>query len=316
MTVDNILDMKYLNDLIPAMAEEGLETELFFEVKSNLKKEQIRLLHDAGIKTIQAGVESLSTPILTLMRKGVTTLQNVQTLKWCKELGVKAYWNILWGFPGETAAEYEHMAAMVPSLHHLRPPTYAGPVRLDRFSPYYEEAASFGFSDVQPYVAYSHVYPFEPSVLRNLAYYFTARFPAPVAPDVYARCLDERVIEWRSVHDQSDVFSTDDGTTLKIFDTRPTARRSLTELSGLERALYEACDGIRSNVQLQSVARETHERDITTEDIDAILAPLVDSGLVLREGNKYLSLAIPVGVYSPSNQILARFLAHTLDQAA
>jgi hypothetical protein len=31
------------------------------------------------------------------MRKGVTALQNIQLLKWCTELGVRPYWNVLWG---------------------------------------------------------------------------------------------------------------------------------------------------------------------------------------------------------------------------
>ena len=316
MTVDNILDMKYLKDFIPQLAREGLDLELFYEVKSNLKKEQIRLLRDAGIRTIQAGVESLSTPVLDLMRKGVSALQNVQTLKWSKELGVKSFWNILWGFPGEAPEEYERVARLLPWLFHLRPPHYAGPVRLDRFSPYFEEASSFGFTEVTPYLAYSLVYPFDPAAVKNIAYYFTARFPGSVPPKTYTAAVDAQIAEWRSVHAESDLFSTDDGKTLQIFDTRPAAQRPLTELSGLERALYEACDGIRSITRLQDVAQNECEKELAAQDIEAVLKPLVDSGLMLREGGKYLSLAIPVGTYTPNKKVLARFLAVTLAQPA
>ncbi len=38
---------------------------------------------------------------------------------------------------------------------------------LDRFSPYYEQAASFDFTDVEPFPAYSYVYPLAPAVLAN-----------------------------------------------------------------------------------------------------------------------------------------------------
>ena len=45
--------------------------------------------------------------ILRLMRKGVTAIQNIQTLKWCFEHDVEASWNILYGFPGERASQYD-----------------------------------------------------------------------------------------------------------------------------------------------------------------------------------------------------------------
>ena len=56
------------------------------------------------------------------MRKGVSGLQNIQLLKWCKELGVKPKWNLLFGFPGEPADEYARMAELAPLLSHLPPP--------------------------------------------------------------------------------------------------------------------------------------------------------------------------------------------------
>ena len=47
----------------------------------------MRLLRDAGVTTIQPGIESFSDRVLKLMKKGVTGLQNIQLLKWCKEIG-------------------------------------------------------------------------------------------------------------------------------------------------------------------------------------------------------------------------------------
>src|SRR6185369_2126878 len=65
--VDNILDMKYFDDFIPQLAAENRGLQLFYEVKSNLKKNQVRLLRDAGITEIQPGIESLSSRVLELM---------------------------------------------------------------------------------------------------------------------------------------------------------------------------------------------------------------------------------------------------------
>jgi hypothetical protein len=91
--------------------------------------------------------------VLKLMRKGVTGLHNVQLLKWCKEFGLKTYWNLLWGFPGEPAAEYEWMATLVPRLTHLPAPNGAYGLRLDRFSPNFFDAERLGFAHGELIVA-------------------------------------------------------------------------------------------------------------------------------------------------------------------
>src|SRR5260370_24175623 len=104
--VDNILDMKYFRDVLPALAEWKWPLQLFYEVKSNLSREQVHLLRDAGVRRIQPGIESLNDHILKLMKKGTTALRNIQLLKWCQEYGVTAEWSMLYGFPGETRPAY------------------------------------------------------------------------------------------------------------------------------------------------------------------------------------------------------------------
>src|SRR5258708_15840287 len=99
--------MKYFKTFLKLLAEKKREFGLFYEVKANLRKDQVQLLREAGIETIQPGIESLSDNVLRIMRKGVTTLQNIQLLKWCTELGLKVIFNIIWGFPGETPDDYK-----------------------------------------------------------------------------------------------------------------------------------------------------------------------------------------------------------------
>ena len=113
------------------------------------------------------------------MAKGVSGLQNIQLLKWCLELGIEVSWNLLWGFPGETAAMYAETVAFLPLLHHLQPPMAAGTIRLDRFSPNFFDAERLGFANVQPYPAYHYVYPLEATAVANLAYYFSFEYQRP-----------------------------------------------------------------------------------------------------------------------------------------
>jgi ribosomal peptide maturation radical SAM protein 1 len=141
--VDNIIDVRYLRDVLPQLRERAYDLSLFYETKANVRKDHVRLLRESGVDRIQPGIESLSTPILRFMRKGVTAFQNVQLLKWCAEYGLRVFWNVIYGFPGEPPEEYARMATIVPALEHLSPPSL-GPLVLDRFSPYHERPGDFG----------------------------------------------------------------------------------------------------------------------------------------------------------------------------
>ena len=284
MLADNILDLAYFKEFLPELARRGLNVRLYYEIKANLKKSQIRLLRDAGVTQIQPGIESFSDAILGLMRKGIRGLQNVQLLKWCKELNVIPLWNLLWGFPGEPPAEYARMAAMLPRLSHLEPPRAALAVRLDRFSPNYEQSGEFGFANVRPAAAYRHIYPFDDAALRNLAYFFDYDYQEPRDVGGYVADLRSAVAEWRAVYEHSGLFAEDRGEQLWIWDLRPIAARPLTVLTGFARTLYLACDEVRGMGSLARLA--------SAAEVEAVLGPLDEAGLILRDGDSVLSLAV------------------------
>ncbi|HET8644630.1 MAG TPA: RiPP maturation radical SAM C-methyltransferase, partial [Vicinamibacteria bacterium] len=243
--VDNIMDMAYFEDLLPDLARDRLGLELFYETKSNLKKDQVRLLKAAGIGTIQPGIESLSDSVLRLMRKGVSGLQNIQLLKWCAELGVRPAWNLIWGFPGEDPAEYARMASTVPLLTHLPAPAGACDIRMDRFSPNFAQAERLGFTDLRPLAPYRHLYPGLPEeALANLAYYFSFRYRTPQDVTAYVAPLARAVRTWRRHQGRSALFAVDVGGRLWLWDLRPAAGEPLAVLEGLPRALYGACDAV------------------------------------------------------------------------
>jgi ribosomal peptide maturation radical SAM protein 1 len=287
--VDNILDMKYFREFVPELTRLGLKVTLYYEVKSNLSKEQVRQLYEAGIREIQPGIESFSDSVLMLMRKGVTGLQNIQLLKWCKEIGVRPWWNILWGFPGESPEEYARMAGMLPLLAHLDPPELGIPISLHRFSPNFDKATEMGFSNIVASSAYTWIYPISAGDMFNLAYYFDYKYSDGRDVTTYTNDLAARIAEWQTSHAGSKLFYTDDGTRLFIWDFRPMALRSLTILDGLQRELYLASDKVSSTAQL---ARACGKGDVPIKTIEDALCPLIENGLIIRDGEHVLSLAV------------------------
>ncbi|MFN0109409.1 MAG: RiPP maturation radical SAM C-methyltransferase [Blastocatellia bacterium] len=290
--VDNILNLAYFKDLLPQLAERNLGLDLFFEVKANLKKDQLRQLRAAGVSIIQPGIESLSDEVLQIMRKGVKALQNIQLLKWCKEVGLSTEWNILWGFPGESPEEYFRLATQIPLLAHLQPPNFAISLRLDRFSPNFNEHKELGFKDLKPFPAYSFVYPLAPEAVANLAYYFTYDYSQPRDVATYVRPLAEAVQNWQQVYSTSDLFQIEKGERLLLWDSRPTAKRRLTALSGKEKFLYLACDQASTLRQISDSWSKHSGWAADAEDIRRSLDEFVEAGLMLKQGDSYLALAV------------------------
>lgn len=313
---DNILDMKYFADFIPELSRRNLGLDLFYETKANLTKEQLRQLKSAGITQLQPGIESLSTSVLKLMDKGIRGLQNVQLLKWCKQLGIAPAWNFLWGFPGESEEEYAALARLVPLLSHLRPPEAAGIVRLDRFSPNFDRAAEYGFTNVRPYPSYSLVYDLDEGSVYNLAYYFTFDYKEARDVERYTALLRAAVADWRRAHVRSELLSVDLGGSLLIIDHRTHLPGRSYVLSGAERATYRRCDGIASLAQIEAAVREAGF-DVAQVPIAESLSRWENLGLILREDSGYLALAIPLGDYVPGEQLYAhmRSVAAALEPA-
>jgi ribosomal peptide maturation radical SAM protein 1 len=287
--VDNILDMKYFKTFIKFLADGGYDFGLFY-VKSNLKKDQLRQLRKAGVKMIQPGIESLSDNVLRIMRKGVSALQNLQFLKWCAELEMKVVYNIIWGFPGEANQDYQSTIEVIPSITHLRPPVGAGTIRIDRFSPNFNLHGELGFSQIFPFPAYDYVYPFEPEVIRNLAYYFVPEHPNIDIDPANPRDLSLQIRRWIDQHKQSDLFFIDKGNNLLIWDWRPVARKPLVVLDDYSRLAYLACDESKTVPQICELWRKTSS---TVDEIRLreTLDSFVEQSLMIRHNDQYLALA-------------------------
>ncbi|MCM2255031.1 MAG: RiPP maturation radical SAM C-methyltransferase, partial [Vicinamibacteria bacterium] len=311
--VDNILDLRYFETVLPELARRQLKVDLFYETKANLKKEQVRALRAAGITRIQPGIESLSDAVLKLMRKGVSGLHNVQLLKWCAELGVEPHWNVLWGFAGEPPAEYARMAAWVPRLTHLRPPTGFGTVRIDRFSPNFFDAEQLGFADLAPTLAYRLVFDLPPEALANLAYYFTYGYQQPQDVDGYTRALARELRRWQRAAPAATLFTVPLDEALVVWDQRPASRVPLRVLGPIERALLAATDAAALPEPVAAtLARAGH--DLAPAEVEARLGALVAMGLVLRDGRRHLALPLPLAgrTLSPAASRRFRELARTL----
>jgi hypothetical protein len=233
------------------------------------------------------------------MKKGVSAIQNLQLLKWCMEFGVRVDWNVLWGFPGESPADYEEMAQMVPWLVHLEPPARGSRIRLDRHSPNFRRAGEFGFKRVRPYPSYNMVYNDLPAeAIGNLAYFFQADHDLDTQLDGYTLSLREKIDYWHRTHPQSTLFHLPREGSMVLIDTRPHLReREIRVLPELASRLMSLCDTARS---ISTLARELPE--IEPERIGQELEVMHRQGTIWTDGRRFLSLAVSLTTYLESRR--------------
>jgi ribosomal peptide maturation radical SAM protein 1 len=241
-SVDNIIDNRFFETLLPRLAERRGDFSFFYEVKANLSRERIRLLCQAGVNRIQPGIESLSTRVLHLMRKGVNALQNINTLRWAQYYGIHVDWNFLWGFPGETAEDYSQQATLLRHLVHLMPAGWYGRFWMERFSPAYTDRGTFPTRRVAPDRNYAFIFPRYVD-LAEVAYFFDYEFIDSLPDAVYAdtaACLERWKEAWLRPTRPSLLFRTAPDS-LTIEDLRDPSSPETHTFSGHEADVYLCC---------------------------------------------------------------------------
>jgi ribosomal peptide maturation radical SAM protein 1 len=257
---DNILDMAFLKDPLPRLAalarDPARPLRMFFEVKSNLRRDQVQVLADAGITEVQPGIESFSDEILANMDKGATGLGQVQFLKHAEEAGINVIYNILLRNPGDRAAYYREMLALLPALRHLPPPNGVVTCLLQRFSPYQRDPARYGIRDLRPKAYYAQLFP-DPAVdLQRIAYLFD--YDHDMLRDEELRAAQRELVEallawhrdWPRLRGLA--YYRDTGDALLLHDRRDGARGpESVRLVGVAAALYRYLDQVRTRAALR-----------------------------------------------------------------
>jgi ribosomal peptide maturation radical SAM protein 1 len=271
---------------------------LFYEIKANLKREQVQLLAKAGVRWIQPGIESLDDRILSLIAKGNSCVINLQLLKWCREFDIHAAWNLLSGVPGESDGWYMEMAEWLPAICHLQPPSGVCRIRFDRFSPYHMRPHDFGLT-LEPSRAYEYVYRLPKASLMRLAYSFEdsgrsrhvhRAMQSSAGQEALARAVGQWNYVWQT--EKPVLLMSDDGSELHFTDTRPGAEAESWVADGLEAEIYRRCDYAQAVPGLLKQLSAHCGREVLRSEADAAIDSLRRKKVLLDLRGKLLSVAV------------------------
>ncbi len=309
---DNNMPRQHFKDLFPDLARRPLEKRplIFYEVRTTPKRHEMRIMSEAGVRYIQPGIESLSTALLKLMRKGCTALQNIHHLKLCRTFFIFPAWNFLVRIPGERMEDYEEQARLIPRIVHLNPP-YAGIrlMQLHRFSPYFDGKGAC-VSGVLPRAWYEGLFPKQVVDIGEVAYYFDADWKHVVGTTQEDYGFIHRpILEWigawkTAVELPGLTYDTLDMGGLDLRDTR-FGRDGTWRLSADEARVYRA---IEDPASLAALSASLDGGDFPASRLLGILGEFVKNGIAVEEGGRYLGLALPDTAPSLSLEYRRQFL--------
>lgn len=292
---DYIVSRKHRRELFGRLAELDLDIECFYEVRADLHKDELAAMQRAGIVKVQPGIESFSTELLRLMKKGTSRIRHVQFLRWAKEYGIHLSYNILNGFPGEQAEWYRDMAAFLPQIRHLQPPLHnVHRVEMHRFSPLFRDRVALGVDDYQLRQDYCFNFPEGLVDPLKVGYFFSFSAGTVLDPEGYVAPLKAVLADWIEAHAGKIApgfqYQIGPGFT-RIVDSRGLEDRYV-DLAGLHQDIFLLCDEITTIERLEKDLRPLWPAEVAAGKVAACVDEMVASGLLMREDSSVLMLPV------------------------
>lgn len=306
---DWIISRWHCDDLFRHLRELDLDIEFFYEVRADMTKSQLKAMKEAGIVHVQPGIESLSTPLLKLMKKGTTAIKHVQFLRWTRELGIDLSYNILGGFPDEQEAWYLEMARLIPRLRHLQPPRHnLHFIEMHRFSPLYREQSRFGVDQHALRADYQFNFPEGAVDPLKIGYFFHFHCTRTIPESGYVQIVREAIEPWIAAHKEAKppVYEYVIGPGfLRVIDNREGAGRYL-RLADLHHDVVLLCDQVQARSSLARDLSRLWPVEVADGTLDRVLDELVQAEILMAEGIYLLTL--PIGHKMRTTQELREYV--------
>ena len=265
---------EYLKQLTPLGL---LDMKLFWELRPDINEKMMDKLREIGVTFAQIGLESLNTSCLLHMNKGTSGINNIFLLILADTYKIDFVWNHLYGFPWDSIDWYEDIIESIPYLYHLQPPI-PRQVWINKYSDwYYEEVEKDELIN-----EYQKLSDIKDSGLKT---FFTVKINDEKLQAIYMK-LKEAIIRWNNNRKNGYALYIDYADSECLHVVREYEEIYHFRLSGLYADIYIRC--------FEPISKERLFTEVSAplEDIENVLAYLVDMKIMIYMDSRYLSLAV------------------------
>ncbi|MBW1704155.1 MAG: RiPP maturation radical SAM C-methyltransferase [Deltaproteobacteria bacterium] len=293
--MDNLLPAKGLEQLFRRIQEMGKDLRLFCEIRATTTRKVLGAMGAAGMREIQVGIESLSTSLLKKINKGTTAIDNLEIMKNCETPGLPHLTgNLILTFPSSDELDVKETLANLNFVLPFRP-LKGIPFWLGYGSSVWQIPNAYGIKRVRNHPFYAHLFP--PDVLRGLSLMIQGYQGGVRYQNRLWQPVREKIEAWHKSYSElhkdpgyDPILSFQDGRDFMIIRERRPGNFDMTHrLKGTSRKIYLFCRTQQSISQILSQFPGFGE-----EKVIPFLRMMVEKRLIFHEGERYLSLAVPV----------------------
>ncbi len=293
--VDPCVAEKLIARLGEETAARGHQFHTWCQGRVGLDEAIVRRL-EGFVQTMFLGIESLSTPVLTLMRKGQTAIDCIRVLRYGAESGIRFTWNFLFGFPFEKEEHYQRVIGFAPALRHLSPPMGLNPLQIDRASVYFDQPDEHGVELLGPVPGVigdlARSLGGSDQLVADLAETFRADFPRIDSAVITE--LHNVLEDWRRHYHENkhrlwcEIRSP---SLVVLFDYRR-GRTDAYELNEFTAAVYLACSAGATAMDIVRMLDERMSVSHSLKEVEEFLHDAVAAQLMYEEDGRFLALAL------------------------
>ena len=292
--VDNVLPKASAGDILAGIAGLRRDVELFAEIRATTPRSELERMRAAGMLKVQVGIEALSTRLLRKLRKGTTAIQNLEIMKHCEALGIVNLSNLILQFPlsdDQDVAETLHAIDFARAFRPLKPVGFW----LGLGSPVARNPSAYGIRGVVNHPNWSVIFP--ESVFRGLPLVVQSYRHTKASQRRLWRPVQTKLKDWmvsyerlqRNSGSEPILSYRDGGDFLIIRERRLDGGAANHRLEGTSAAIFLFCEHHRPLRQIIERFRR-----VPAEKIISFLQKMTSERLMFAEGDRFLSLAIPV----------------------